>query len=104
MFLLCSSYLGPHLDYVGSHGLASNLPVFVNIDFDTHTDAWLAYDALQQGIDDGIPIKVSWIKNKWYRTVEEKDRLWKFRTPNLVGQADSQDKEFQASIGKLGPK
>ena len=82
-------------------GHDSIIPVFIHIDFTSHSDAWKAYEALSRGMTNGLPINVTWIKTNWYRRVAEKDKLWRFRTPDLISLAESQEDQFQKSLSEI---
>lgn len=94
---MLSSYLGPHLEYSGTlkPSIESLQPVFVHIDFQTHDQAWEAYNLLTEAIRDGLAIRIYWVKTSWYHSVAEKDRIWRLKSPVIQKLANDEVKDIE---------
>lgn len=64
------------------------LPVFINLEFDSHEYALEAFERFSAGAARGVPIRVSWIKTKWYQVVSDKHRAWRLRIPDFESYVD----------------
>jgi hypothetical protein len=41
--------------------LSLHRPVFALLNFDSHSEAWSAHEALSKAVDDGAPVGISWV-------------------------------------------
>jgi hypothetical protein len=74
---LLSSILGYGLEFYVVNNRFTRVdakPVFIHLECDNHDNAWKIFQHLKQANMNGLPLKPSWVKCNWYRTVGSKAR------------------------------